>query len=169
MIDELERMADEPGANLAEIATRLLVIRAQARQAGRVVTDGVSGEGPGLGMWALIVGALGLAAALPAIGLFGSDERRLWHWNTITAGLGVGVALISFAWIFTNVRSADPNYLTGIGSFLTMSGGLFILASTMSVLREFRRAKVYDDPHPESESTGRAEEEQARERAEAAV
>lgn len=169
MIDDLERQAEEPGADLGAIATELLVKRAQARQAGRVVTDGVSGEGPGLGMWALIVGALGLAAALPAIGLLGSDDRRLWHWNTIAAGLGVGAALIGFAWIFTNVRSADPNYLTGIGSFLAMSGGLFILASTMSVLKEFRRAKVYDDPHSESDGAGQAEEEGARERAEAAV
>lgn len=162
-IDDLEWQAEQPGADLGVIATELLVIRAQARQGGRVITDGVSEQGPGLGLWALIAGALGLLAALPAAGLFGSDERRLWHWSAITAGLGTGAALIPFAWIFTNVRSADPNYLTGIGSFMAMSGGLFILASTMSVLKEFRRAKLYDDPPAEPATAGEAEQERARE------
>ncbi len=66
-------------------------------------------------------------------------------WNTVTAGLGSGIAAIAFAWVFTFIRNADANFISGVGSFLTMMGGLFLLASTMAVMREFRRAKVYDD------------------------
>ena len=69
----------------------------------------------------------------------------MWFWNTLVAGLGSGVAAIAFAWIFTQVRSADPNFVSGIGSFLTLSGGFFLLASTMTVLKEFRRTRIYDD------------------------
>jgi len=168
-IDQLMWEAEQPGADLGAIATRLLVLRASAIRSERLVTDGLSSQGPGLGLWGLIVGALGFLASLPAVGLFGSHERRLWHWSTITAGLGMGTALIGFAWVFTHVRSADPNYLTGIGAFLTMSGGMFLVASNMSVLKEFRRAKVYDDPQVESGTDGQAAEHTAEERAEALV
>jgi Na+/melibiose symporter-like transporter len=69
-------------------------------------------------------------------------------WSSITAGLGTGIAVIAFGWIFTFVRNGDPNFYSGVGSFMSMMGGLFILASTMSVLKEFRRSKLYDDEPP---------------------
>ena len=53
--------------------------------------------------------------------------------------------LHGLAWVFTHVRSADPNYLSGIGSFLTMLAGVFIVASGSGVMKEFRRSKVYED------------------------
>ena len=69
----------------------------------------------------------------------------MWVWNTLVAGFGSGVAAIAFAWIFTQVRSADPNFVSGVGAFLMLSGGFFLLASTMTVLKEFRRTRIYDD------------------------
>ena len=44
-----------------------------------------------------------------------------------------------------HVRSADANYLSGIGSFLTLVGGVLLAATAASILREFRRARVYAD------------------------
>ena len=87
---------------------------------------------------------IGTATALPASGVFGSNERTLWFWSTITAGMGSGIIAISFGWIFTLVRNADPNYVSGVGAFMALSGGFYLLASTMPILKEFRRSKEYD-------------------------
>ena len=46
-------------------------------------------------------------------------------------------------WVFTHVRSADDNYLSGVGSFLAMVGGCVLVATAAGVLKEFRRSKVY--------------------------
>ena len=121
-----------------------LVLEAQSRQPS--FTNGLTNTGPQLGLWTLIAGLLAMLTGLPAAGVFGGDEQWRWRWSTATAGLGSGVTCIAFAWIFTHVRSGDMQFLTGIGVFLTMVSGLFILASTMAVLKEFRRSKVYGDP-----------------------
>jgi len=147
-IEELKRLSEEDPANNAVYAADLLVETAIARKPS--TTDGMTSGGSRLGLWALIVGLLAAGAGLPAAGVFGSNEQRRWRWSTVTAGLGLGTASIAFAWIFTHVRSGDPQFLTGIGAFLTMLGGLMVLASTMNVLKEFRRAKVYGDPLDEN-------------------
>ena len=111
----------------------------------RIIVDGVSGAGAGLGIWVFLAGLAGLAAALPAAGLFGRHEHRQWRWSAITAGIGVGAASIGAGWIFTHVRSADLFYVSGVGSFLALAGGLVLVATAAAVLKEFRRAKVYGD------------------------
>ena len=85
------------------------------------------------------------AASAVAAGVFGIDERRQWQWSAVTSGIGAGIACIALAWVLTHVRSADPNYLSGIGSFLTMLGGALLVASGSGVLKEFRRSRVYED------------------------
>jgi hypothetical protein len=105
----------------------------------------------------MILAGLAVLTTIPAIGVLGVDEHRRWLWSTITAGLGTGIGAIAFAWIFTFVRRADPTFYSGVGSFLSMMGGMFILASTMSVLREFRRSRVYDD-EPAGDTESVAEE-----------
>ena len=142
-IEELKRRADEDPENQAVYAADLLVLEAQSRQPS--FTNGLTNTGPQLGLWTLIAGLLAMLTGLPAAGVFGGDEQWRWRWSTATAGLGSGVTCIAFAWILTHVRSGDMQFLTGIGVFLTMVGGLFILASTMAVLKEFRRSKVYGD------------------------
>lgn len=144
-IEELEQQAAANPADATVIANEIanLVNRAQATAA--VPIDGVSDEGAGLGLWTMLLGAVAFITTLPAAGVFGPDEHRRWVWSAITAAVGFGIAGITFAWIFTFVRNADANFLSGVGSFITMMGGFFIVASTMSVLKEFRRARVYDD------------------------
>ena len=143
-IEELKRAADEDPENQAVYAADLLVLEAQARQPS--FTNGLTGSGPQLGLWTLLAGLLAILTGLPAAGVFGGGERWRWRWSTATAGLGSGVACIALAWIFTHVRSGELQFLTGIGAFLTMVSGMFIVASAMAVLKEFRRAKVYGDP-----------------------
>ena len=92
-----------------------------------------------------MAGLAGLVAALPAAGVFGRDEHRQWRWSSITAGIGVGATCVAFGWIFTQVRSADPDYVSGIGSFLAMAGGLVLVAAVTAVIKEFGRAKIYAD------------------------
>ena len=143
-IEELKRLSEEDPDNNAVYAADLLVETAIARKPS--TTDGITSGGSRLGLWALVAGVLAVLTGLPAAGVFGSNEQRRWRWSAVTAGLGLGIASIAFAWIFTHVRSGDPQFLTGIGAFLTMLGGLMVLASTMVVLKSFRRAKVYGDP-----------------------
>jgi hypothetical protein len=144
-VQELRDQAEAEPENAGPIAAEIQSTLAQARSEGSVPINGLSGDGSGLGLWALLLGLAGVAASLGAVGFLGVEDHKLWFWNTVVAGLGAGTATIAFAWIFTQVRSADPNYVSGIGSFLTLSAGFFLLASTMTVLKEFRRTRIYDD------------------------
>ena len=139
-----ERAAAEPenaGPIAAEISARL----ASARVEGAVATDGLSSNGARLGLWTFLAGLIAIATTFPGAGFFNQSEHRRWFWSAITAGIGAGIVGVSLAWILTHVRSADPNYVSGMGAFLTLNGGAFIIASTMGVLKEFRRSKLYDD------------------------
>lgn len=152
-IAELIRKSEEDPANNAVYAADLLAETAKARLPS--FTDGVTKEGgPRLGLWTLIAGLLAALTGLPAAGVFGGGEQRRWRWSAATAGIGAGVACVAFAWIFTHVRSSDLLFISGIGAFLSMVGGVLILASAMAVLKEFRRAKVYVDPLGEDTSVG---------------
>ncbi len=144
-IDILQQEARDNPADAGPIAARLSALMAEAQASGAVVTDGISGEGPQFGIWTTLAGLVALGTTLLAAGAFGRSERKQWVWSAVTAGLGTGIALVPIAWIATHVRSANPNYNSGIGAFLAMLAGVFILASTMSVLKEFRRSKVYED------------------------
>ncbi len=163
-IAELEEKARLNPADAAVIANDIANLINQAQATDAVVIDGFSDRGAQFAIWTLVLGAIGMGTTVVGAGVFGTEDRRLWISNTITAGLGSGIAAIAFAWVFTFIRNADSNFISGIGSFLTMMGGLFLLASTMSVMREFRRAKVYDD-EPVDEDTAKrpAAEEQVEE------
>jgi len=144
-IDRIQQAARDNPAEAGPLSAELAALMAQGAAQGVVVTDGISDNGPRLGLWSLIGGLAALAATLPAAGVFGRNERAQWWWSSITAGIGVGIISIATAWISTQIRSADPNYLSGIGAFMTLIGGFFIYASSINVLAEFRRSKIYDD------------------------
>jgi len=144
-IDRIQQAARDNPAEAGPLSAELAALMAQGAAQGVQVTDGLSGNGPQLGLWSLIAGILAMGSTLPAAGVFGRDEQSQWWWSSITAGIGVGIVSISTAWITTQIRSADPNYLSGVGAFLALCGGFFIYASAISVLAEFRRSKIYDD------------------------
>jgi glycine betaine/proline transport system permease protein len=160
-IEALKQQAEEHPEDATVIANDIANIRNQAQLRGAVETSGVDSTGAQLGIWSMILAGIALLTTLPGAGLLGPDEHRKWVWSTVTAGLGAGIAAIAFGWIFTFVRNGDSNYYSGVGSFTAMMGGLFILASTMSVLKEFRRSRVYDDePATEGEASMREEVEE---------
>lgn len=144
-MDELRQQAVDNPQDAGPIAAELSSLMASAQATGDIVTDGRSDEGPGLGLWTLIAGLVGAGASVVASGVFGIDERRQWQWSAVSSGIGAGIASIAIAWVLTHVRSADPNYLSGVGSFMTMLAGVFLVASGSGVLKEFRRSKVYED------------------------
>ncbi|MCY4423699.1 MAG: ABC transporter permease subunit [Acidimicrobiaceae bacterium] len=144
-IEELRQKAVENPADAGPISAEISALTAQMSVTQLAVTDGVSSEGTRLGLWTLIGGLLGLATVLPAAGAMGRDEHRRWRWSTMTAGIGAGVACAALGWIAVHVRSADPNYLSGVGSFLALLGGVLLAATAAGILAEFRRSKVYAD------------------------
>ncbi len=144
-LDEMERQAEANPEQAGMIAADIAALQEELAADSRVITDGVSRTGAGLGVWVFLAGLAGLAASLPAAGVFGRDEHRQWRWSAITAGIGAGATCVGFGWIFTHVRSADADYVSGVGSFLAMAGGLVLVAAAAAVLKEFRRAKVYAD------------------------
>lgn len=144
-IDDLTQKARDNPQDAGPISAELSTLMASAQASGDIITDGRSDAGPGLGIWTTVAGVLATIATLFAMGVFGIDEHRQWRWTSVMSGLGVGIAAIAMAWVLTHVRSADPNYVSGIGTFLTVLGGAFFMASGSGVLREFRRSRVYDD------------------------
>ena len=151
-IEALRQEAEENPALRNETALKITALINEAERMQQITTDGFTDQGPGLGYLALLVVAVGAACALPAAGLFGHDERRKWIWSTLTAGAGIGLIMISAGWIGTLTRVADPKLLTGAGAFLCLMGGLILLATTRSVLNEFRRAEVYVEIEPQADS-----------------
>ena len=150
-IQELRAEAQERPEDAGVISARISSLMAEASLTKVIVTDGVGGESSGLGLWTLIGGLAALLTTLPSIGIFSMDERFRWLWSTTTAGIGVGAAGIALGWIASHTRSADPNYFSGIGSFLALCGGVLIIASAMPILKEFRRSRVYKEPQEGAE------------------
>ena len=144
-IAELKAKAEANPLQSGVIASQISALQAQLSIEKLIVTDGITGKGPRFGFWTLLAGLVGLAATAPAAGVFGPDERKKWRWSAITAGAGAGVVCVALAWVSTHVRSADPSYYSGVGSFLTLMGGCVLVATAASVLKEFRRSKVYSD------------------------
>ena len=147
-IAELEAEAEANPTQSGVISAQISALLAAQSEKKLIVTDGVSGAGPGLGIWALAAGLAGLVAALPAAGAFGRDEHLRWRWSTVTAGIGAGVVCVTIGWIATQVRSADDSYITGVGAFIALLGGVALAATAASVLKEFRRSKVYAEDAP---------------------
>ena len=144
-IDELKEKAEADSSQSGVAAAQISTLTAELSNQKLIVTDGLSSDGTRLGIWTLAAALLGLALCVPAAGILGRHEQRQWLWSSATAGVGVGIVGIALGWTLTLVRSADDNYLSGIGVFLTMTGGAILVATAASVLREFRRATVYSD------------------------
>ena len=147
-IAELKAKADADPTQAGVAAAEISALTAQLATEKLIVTDGISSEGPRLGVWSLLAALVGLAVAAPAAGVFGRGEHTQWRWSAITAGLGAGICCVAFAWVATHVRSADPSYASGVGAFLTMIGGVVLLGTTAGVIKEFRRSRVYADEQP---------------------
>ena len=158
-IEDLRRQAEEDPASASEATLKMTALINEAQRTEKIITDGFNPRGPRFGYLALIVAAAGVACALLASGLFGHDERRKWIWSAAAAGFATGVTMIAFNWIGTLTRVADAKLVSGAGAFLCLMAGLMLLATTRTVLGEFRRAEVYvqigDEDSGDAETRGR--------------
>lgn len=148
-IEALRQEARDDPSRSAELAQDISRIANEAKQTGKVITDGFVGSGPRYGYLAIGLAALGLGFALPASGVFGSGYRRRWRWNAVVASTGVALLVIPTIWIASSVRVADAQVNTGAGSFLCLVAGVLLISSTASVLSEFDRTQEYvavDEP-----------------------
>ncbi|MBC8365026.1 MAG: ABC transporter permease subunit [Actinobacteria bacterium] len=124
-----------------------------ARLSSKIILDGVTEDGAGLGRLALATGMIGMAFMLPAAGVFGHGDRWKWRWSTVTGGLGLGILMIGMSWAASVMRVSPPLLVSGAGVLLTMCGGFFLFAASRPMLTEFHRKKVYDDdPSVEAEA-----------------
>ena len=144
-IDELKAKAEADPSQSGVAAAQISALTSELAAEKVIVTDGLSNEGARLGLWTLLASIVGLIACLPAAGVLGRREHRQWIWSSAVAGIGAGIVVIALAWVVTLTRSADDNYLSGVGAFLAMGGGSVLAASAASVLREFRRTRVYSE------------------------
>ena len=120
----------------------------------RIVFNGVEADGPGLGLLAMLLGVLGLAAAIPASGLAGGGEEIRWKASVLLCGTGLALMAVPMGFILGMVRVAELGALSGVGAFVTLVAGFLLFASGRGVVAEFRRRKIYRDAGSNSAVAG---------------
>jgi hypothetical protein len=116
-----------------------------ARLSNKIIRDGYTEEGGGLGYLSIIGIAAAALFVLPAAGLFRKEEHYRWRWTTLAAGTGLGVSLIGLVWIASLLRVSETLIVTGNGAFLVLTAGYILFSSSKKLLDEFRREMDYDD------------------------
>lgn len=144
-IDEIRDQAAAGEIDSASASAEILVLRATAETADKIVIDGKSSDGPQLGLWALVLAAVGAVGAAVSAGAAGLDDRRQWLGGTIAMGLGLGVALLAAGWIGSLARAGDPNYFSGVGSMVGLVAGVMVFVAGSSVVAGYERSKIYID------------------------
>ena len=145
--EELDRLRDETNefpAMAAANAGKANLLRNKYRMNAKIVTDGLSENGGGLGRIAIVVAAIGGLLTVPASGLLGLDDDKRWRWSAMVAAVGGGLSLIGIIWIASLARVSDLNVVTGAGAFLTMFAGAVLATTSKKILTEYRRNKTYD-------------------------
>jgi hypothetical protein len=116
-----------------------------ARLSNKVIHDGYTEEGGGLGYLSIIGIAAAALFVLPAAGLLRKEEHYRWRWASLAAGTGLGVSLIGLVWIASLLRVSETLIVTGNGAFLVLTAGYILFSSSKKLLDEFRREMDYDD------------------------
>ncbi len=142
-IDEIKELEAAGELDPAVAASDILVLRARAEVADRIVIDGRSDAGAGLGVWTLLFTVAGAAAAAVAAGVAGRSDGRQWLGGSVAMGLGAGVAAIAVGWIGSLARATDPNFFSGVGSFIALLAGGAIVAAGSSVISGFERSQLF--------------------------
>ena len=144
-ITEQSKIAEEAGdlAKVGSLAAEFTALISYAQRTGDVIYDGYTDEGAGLGWLALFLGLLALLVAIPASGFFSQEELFLYKWCSVVCGLGLGLLLISVAWIASISRVAETNLVSGVGAVFLLFAGVTTAASARGTLSEFDRKQVY--------------------------
>ncbi|MDJ0769091.1 MAG: ABC transporter permease subunit [Ilumatobacter sp.] len=146
-LDEIIRQEAAGEIESGVAASRIQTIRASAVADEAIVIDGMSSEGSGLGIWALIFTVLAAAGALVTAGAAGLDDRRQWIGGIVAMGLGMAVVGIFVGWTGSLARATDPNFASGVGTMVAGLGGVFAFLAGRLVVGGFERSRVYADSH----------------------
>ena len=161
MIERAELSPDDPNyLSAAEAGAEIGRLNASARQ-DETIYDNFNDDRPGLGIYAILLAAVGFLASLPAAGVFGLDEQKRWRWSVVVAGLGIGMLALAGAFVISIFRVADPNFVSGAGAFLYFATGAFLAATSRSTMAEFRRARVFAGEAQQSDDLAHAPDEEA--------
>ena len=144
-LDEIQRAADAGEMDPGVAASEILTARSQAAAADRIVIDGKSSDGPGLGIWTLVFSVAGAVAAGGAAGAFGLGDRRQWLAGAVAMGLGAGVLLIAVGWVGSLARATDPNFTSGVGAMIGGLAGFMLIAAGNAVIAGFERSHEYGE------------------------
>ncbi len=144
-IEDESKVAEDAGdlAKVGALAAEYTALISQAQRTGDVIYDGYTDEGAGLGWIALILGLVALAVTIPASGFLSQDEIFLYKWCSLVCGLGLGLFLISVAWIGSISRVAETNLVAGVGALFLLFAGVTVAGSARGTLSEFDRKQVY--------------------------
>lgn len=142
-IDDLKARAEAGEIDPGYAATEIQVIRAKAQQSDRVIINGISGDGVGLGLPVFAMTITGSVGAAFAAGLAGLERRRRWIGGTVAMGMGFGVTGLAVGYVGTLARVADRNYYSGVGAMFAMFAGLLLVAAGSGVIKNFERSRVY--------------------------
>lgn len=152
-IDEVLRQERAGEIDSGPAGSEILRIRSLAASAERIVIDGKSADGPGLGIWTLVFTIGGAAAAAVAAGAAGLGDRKQWFGGAIAMGLGTGVFLIAVGWVGSLARASDPNFSSGVGTLFAGLAGFMLIAAGNLIIAGFERLQVYRDLVLDSDSS----------------
>ncbi len=144
-IQELRDQAAAIPAMTAQNAVEIAAIINSARRLDKAVHDGWTDRGAGLGPLVLLLGLIGAGTVVFSSGVFGSDQHKKWRWSVLSITMGAGVVAVAASWIATLARASEDGFISGVGAFLVLIGGLFLVASGRSLVSEFFRTEVFDD------------------------
>lgn len=145
-VDELRAEAEADPALEAQNAQEIQSILNAASRTNVAVHDAWNDDGAQLGWLTMLLMVLALVVILPAAGLFVATEEARWRWSVAAVGTGIGLLVVSMGWIISLARVAEPGFVSGVGAFLVALAGLFVIGSSVGLVSEFVRARVYDDP-----------------------
>ena len=160
VIERAELPPDDPNyLSAAEAGAEIGRLNASARQ-DETIYDNFNNDGPGLGIYAILLAAVGFLASLPAAGVFGLDEQKRWRWSVVVAGLGIGMLALAGAFVISIFRVADPNFVSGAERSCT-SQQVRLCWTSRSTMAEFRRARAFAGEAQQSDDLAHAPDEEA--------
>lgn len=146
-LDAVMAAAESGEMEQGPAASEIQRIRAQAAAVDKIVIDGKSSRGSGLGVWTILGSLVGLAALVVCAGGAGLGDDRQWYGGVFGMGMGVGVIGIAVGWIGSLARATDPRIYSGVGTFIALLAGALLFLGGRTLVAGYERLRVYEDSH----------------------
>lgn len=129
-IEELVAQGIDPAVAASQVSDL-----AQASE-GASVADGVTSDGPGLGVAVLILAAVALVVvAYRYVVATRLSERTKWMVDALLAGVGVAAVAVGVAWVLSIIRIAEAKLVPGVGAFFAVLGGVLMLTTALPYVK----------------------------------